>query len=161
MKADPKAKITIGVLQAYPGSINTVPERVTFNIDLRHPNGEALNILGEKIRTLIKTWNVIKPGLALEAIWCSPAIQFHPACIDAIDNASQRLGITSQKLMSGAGHDSVYINRMAPTGMIFIPCKDGLSHNEAESIEKEHAVAGANVLLQSLLQLDETDDIPF
>ena len=160
VKADPEAKITIGVLQAYPGSINTVPERVTFNIDLRHPDEAALNMLEENISAIIKTWNVIKPGLALEAIWRSPAIHFHPACIDAIDSACHGLGIASQKLMSGAGHDSVYINRMTPTGMIFIPCKDGLSHNEAESIEKEHAVAGANVLLQSLLQLDQTDDIP-
>lgn len=158
--ADPEAKITIGTLKAFPGSINTVPESVTFSIDIRHPDAAALKQLDEKLKSLIKTWNIIKGGIGLQEVWHSAPVHFHPACIDAVSNACEQLKIPAMSMVSGAGHDSVYINRVAPTGMIFIPCKDGLSHNEAESIEKGHAEAGTNVLLQALLNLDGQTDIP-
>lgn len=157
--ADPEAKITVGTMKAIPGSINTVPEEVVFNLDLRHPKIEGQDLMEERFHELIR-----KHGselIELNRIWNSAPVVFHPACIDAVTEACEQMSVSSMPIMSGAGHDSVYINRVTPTGMIFIPCKDGISHNEAESIEKADAFAGANVLLQSVLNLDRQAEIPF
>ena len=80
---------------------------------------------------------------------------FHEKCTEALKNAATELQIPHKEMVSGAGHDSVYLSRVAPTAMIFIPCKDGLSHNELEHAEKEHAVAATNVLLHAVLQLSK------
>lgn len=152
---DEAAKITIGTLQAEPGSINTVPEKVVFNIDLRHPNDATLSELDHQLQMLVQINQSEGITIDLNELWYSPPVQFHDTCIGAIAKANEHLGYAGRNMISGAGHDSVYLNRVMPTGMIFIPCKGGLSHNEAESIEKEQAAAGTNVLLHSILNLDE------
>ncbi|MBH9665406.1 M20/M25/M40 family metallo-hydrolase, partial [Burkholderia multivorans] len=76
---------------------------------------------------------------------------FHPDCQAAIADAAQRLGYPAREIVSGAGHDAVYMSYLAPTGMIFIPCRDGISHNEMEYASPEHVEAGANVLLHAML----------
>ena len=158
---DPEAKMTIGTLKAYPGAINTVPELITFNLDIRHPKTAGLEGIEKGLKSLIARHEMEADDIELVEVWKSAPVAFHPACIDAVACACELLKMPAMKLVSGAGHDSVYINRVAPTGMIFIPCKDGLRHNEAESIEKEHAEAGANVLLHALLKLDDQASIPF
>ena len=80
-----------------------------------------------------------------------PPVQFAGELVDAIREAARRLGYSSMDMLSGAGHDAMNVARVAPTGMIFVPCKDGLSHNEAESAEPEHLAAGAHTLLQTLV----------
>jgi len=158
---DAEAKITVGTLHAVPGAINTVPELVTFSVDVRHPNSDKLSGLHAKLEGLIDHYRGRGANIELIEVWYSPPIAFDPACIDAVDLACTDLNLEALRMMSGAGHDSVYINRVVPAGMIFIPCKDGLSHNEAESIKKEDAIAGANVLLHSVLHLDQQPSLLF
>jgi N-carbamoyl-L-amino-acid hydrolase len=80
-----------------------------------------------------------------------PASRFHADCVDAVRAATRGLGYTHREMVSGAGHDAIYLARVAPTAMIFVPCKDGISHNETEDARPEHLEAGANVLLHAVL----------
>ncbi len=97
---------------------------------------------------------VSKVTVAIERVWNSPAVRFDEDCIDAVSRAAEAQGYAGRKIVSGAGHDSAYIARVAPTTMIFIPCEKGISHNELEKAEPEHVAAGANVLLQAVLDTD-------
>ena len=93
------------------------------------------------------------PAASVEQIWYSPTVLFNAEVVEAVRESATEKGFEPIDIVSGAGHDAVYINRVAPTGMLFIPCEDGLSHNEAENIVEEHATAGAEVTLQSVLRL--------
>ena len=95
-----------------------------------------------------------KVGIRLEEIWHSPAIRFDDCVIDAVRSGAETTGLPAVEIVSGAGHDSVYVSRVAPTAMIFIPCLDGLSHNEAEYAAPDDITAGCNVLLNAVLSLD-------
>jgi len=88
----------------------------------------------------------------IEQVSAYPAQPFHPELIGAVGRAAEKLGYSHMPAVSGAGHDAVYMARLAPAGMIFIPCKDGISHNEIESAEPEHITAGCNVLLHAMLE---------
>ena len=101
----------------------------------------------------IATENALE--LAIEQTWESPAVHFDEGCIQAVRNAAVACGFSSRDLVSGAGHDSAYIARVAPTSMIFVPCAGGLSHNEAESAEQADVAAGATVLLRAVLDTDQ------
>ena len=157
VKKDPKAKITIGMLRAEPGSINTVPNEVIFNIDFRHPEEEGLVNLNRDLKNLVEV--EIDAEISLIEIWFSPPVDFYPDCVEAVEKACKTLNIDAWPMTSGAGHDSVYLSKVMPAGMIFIPCKDGLNHNEAESVEKAHAIDGANVLLHAVLELDRQPNL--
>jgi N-carbamoyl-L-amino-acid hydrolase len=89
--------------------------------------------------------------LHVQEIWYAPPVAFDPDCIDAVRQAAGRLGLTAREIVSGAGHDAVYMARVVPTAMIFVPCKDGISHNEAEYASPEACADGANVLLHAVL----------
>jgi N-carbamoyl-L-amino-acid hydrolase len=147
------ARVTCGDLRAEPGSRNTVPEKVVLAVDLRHPQAEGLAHLH---KTLIKLAAQVAQQtnvqVEISEEWHSPPVVFDSACIEAVDNAAKRLGYSHRKMVSGAGHDSVYVSRVAPVSMIFVPCAGGLSHNEAESAQPEHLEAGCNVLLQAMLE---------
>jgi N-carbamoyl-L-amino-acid hydrolase len=91
-------------------------------------------------------------GIEIELVSSYPAQAFHPDCIGAVARAAQKLGYSNMPAVSGAGHDAVYMAQLAPTGMIFIPCKDGISHNEIEDAQPEHITAGCNVLLHAMLE---------
>ncbi len=151
----PWGRATVGDLVTEPGSRNTVPERLRVTVDLRHPDETVLEIMHERLHALCDAEN--DEGavqVALEAIWHSPAIRFDDGCLEAIRSAVERTGEAAMDIVSGAGHDAVYVSRVAPTAMIFIPCRDGLSHNEAEYAAPEDITAGANVLLNAVLALD-------
>jgi len=146
---------TIGIFEAFPGSRNTVPETIRMSVDLRHPRIDGLDRLdaglreaGDRIAAELGVTIDITP------IWSSPPAVFDPACVGAVREAVARLGYSRQDIVSGAGHDAVYISRVAPTGMVFIPCEDGISHNEAENITPAQAQAGADVLLHAVLAFD-------
>jgi N-carbamoyl-L-amino-acid hydrolase len=79
-------------------------------------------------------------------------VTFAPACVEALRRAAEKLGYSHMQMVSGAGHDAVYVSRVAPTGMVFVPCENGLSHNEAENARPEDLEAGANVLLHAVLE---------
>lgn len=150
----PGACATVGALDVHPNSRNTIPGRVFLTVDLRHPEEDTLSGMDSELRSCVKEIaESIGLAVSIEQIWHSPAIRFDQACMRVISCAAARLGFQSMALVSGAGHDACNLSRVAPTGMIFIPCEKGISHNEAESASLEDAEAGAQVLLTSMLEL--------
>ncbi|MDN2664124.1 Zn-dependent hydrolase [Psychromonas sp. 14N.309.X.WAT.B.A12] len=147
-----QARITIGKITTIPSSPNTVPEQVIFTLDLRHPEQSILDKMSEELLSLCQQVPSIL-GSQVDVLWQSPAVVFDARCIDVVTQAAEQLSLTAMPIVSGAGHDSVYLSTVGPTGMIFVPCKDGISHNEKEHVEPEHLIAGGNVLLHSLMQL--------
>ena len=146
----PEAKVTIGYIDAVPGVRNTVPGSVTVALDLRHPDAAELANMDNALRNMVQTLTGEHGVTAeLEEIWHSPPVQFSPKCVDAVQRAADICQVSAMQIVSGAGHDAANIAKVAPTSMIFIPCKDGLSHNERESIKQEDATHGANVLLNA------------
>lgn len=150
----PDARVTIGELHAWPGSRNTVPGKVRFTLDIRHPNPRVLSKMDDAVRTSIMESAAGPCSVTLTPAWISAPVAFDERCIETIRAATAELGYSHQDIVSGAGHDSVNLSRILPAAMIFVPCLDGVSHNEAESISWQQAEAGANVLLQTMLKLD-------
>ncbi|WP_313124301.1 Zn-dependent hydrolase [Pseudescherichia sp.] len=144
---------TVGMVQVYPNSRNVVPGEVTFSVDMRNLSDAAVDEMDRQLRDFIaQVQQESGMAIALKEVSHYPAAPFHPACQTAIAEAAERLGYPARGIVSGAGHDAVYMSYLAPTGMIFIPCRDGISHNEIEYASPEHVTAGANVLLQVMLQ---------
>ena len=148
----PHGRGTVGMVQVHPNSRNVIPGRVKFSIDLRNATDALVEAMDADIRTVAMMLSA-ESGLPIEIEQVSayPAQPFHPDCIAAVAEAAQMLGYSNMPAVSGAGHDAVYMARLAPSGMIFIPCKDGISHNEIEDAKPEHITAGANVLLHAML----------
>ena len=143
---------TVGQLLVSPNSRNVIPGEVRFAVEFRHPDDAELDRLQAQFPReagfLARDCGV---RLELTQLFKIPAQPFDPACVDLVRQASARLGFSAREIVSGAGHDAVYVARHVPTAMIFTPCKDGLSHNEAESIEPEEAAAGCQVLFEAVL----------
>ena len=146
----PAGRSTVGVIEVEPGSRNTIVGKVRMTVDLRHPNA---NILAEMDAEMMRFVEGLHPQPEVEQIWYSAPITFDEEISSALRSAATDQGKAPVDITSGAGHDACYISHVAPTGMVFIPCADGLSHNEAEAITYEHAVAGAEVTLAAVLQL--------
>ncbi len=153
---DPAACATVGMVQVHPNSRNVIPGRVFVTVDFRHPDGAKLDSMDAALR---KGLEEIAAGAGLryqvEMVANFPPQPFEASCIQAVRNAIARLGYTSRDITSGAGHDAVYLARVCPTSMIFTPCVDGISHNEAENMTPEWASAGADVLLHAVLEKAE------
>ncbi|KVL65142.1 Zn-dependent hydrolase [Burkholderia ubonensis] len=149
----PHARATVGMIDARPNSRNTVPGGCFFTVEFRHPDDAVLDALDAALRAeLARVAGEAGLGAQIEQIFRYPPVPFAPACIGAVRDAADALGLPHMDIVSGAGHDACYIARVAPTGMIFVPCVDGLSHNEAEAITPAWAAAGADVLLRAVLQ---------
>ncbi|WP_295802963.1 Zn-dependent hydrolase [uncultured Microbulbifer sp.] len=150
----PWARVTFGDIRAEPGSRNTVPEKLILAVDLRHPDQKTLDAMDQRFREIAAS---VANDTGLEHQirdeWRSPAVAFDSRCVEAVRSAVADLGYSNKEMVSGAGHDSVYISRVAPTSMIFVPCEKGLSHNEAENAQPEDLEAGANVLLHAMLKV--------
>jgi len=140
---------TTGQLSINSPSRNVIPGHVTLSLDLRHQSEEGLDTLESAVVDLIR--KQCGDRAQLQIVWNSPAVNFDPLCIDAVRTAAVKWGAAAREIVSGAGHDSVYIARVAPTAMIFVPCKNGLSHNPAESATIDHCAKGTQVLLESVL----------
>jgi N-carbamoyl-L-amino-acid hydrolase len=152
---DPAARATIGQLAAHPGSRNTVAETVRFTIDLRHPEAQHLAALESALlAALPKLADAQGCSVAIERIWHAPPVVFDTACVQAVRHAADCLGARHRPIVSGAGHDAVYLARTCPTAMIFTPCLGGISHHPAESITRAQAALGADVLLHAVLAYD-------
>ena len=149
----PWARITFGDIRAEPGSRNTVPEKLLLSVDLRHPDEDVLEQIDHSMRnTVDEVCRELDMQGEVHNEWLSPSVKFDQDCIQAVQSAVDLLGYSNRQMVSGAGHDSVYVSRVAPTSMIFIPCEGGLSHNEAENASKEDIAAGANVLLHAMME---------
>ncbi|MCY3657855.1 MAG: Zn-dependent hydrolase [Caldilineaceae bacterium] len=150
----PDARATVGKMQVHPGSPNTVPGRVFFTVDLRHPDEEYLTLMDARLKAdcAIATED-LGLQLQLEQIWHFAATPFHEECIAAVRNAAAGNAFAHMDLVSGAGHDACYVAQVSPTAMIFVPCKDGISHNEIESATPEDLAAGCQVLFDAAVHL--------
>ncbi|HGW6118864.1 Zn-dependent hydrolase [Serratia marcescens] len=147
----PDARATVGMAQITPNSRNVVPGRVFFSVEFRHPEEATLEQMEQRLLAAVNQINGGGLTARAERIFQYPPIAFDRGCIDSVRHAAQALGYRHRDMISGAGHDACYLNRVAPTAMIFIPCVDGISHNEREDITPAWAAAGADVLLNALL----------
>lgn len=149
----PVACATVGMIDVHPNSRNVIPGRVFLTVDFRHPDADVLAKMDAELRAGVEEITS-KIGLEceLEQIWYSPPVPFDKDCVNAVRNAATECGYSSREIVSGAGHDACYINRVAPTGMVFIPCIDGISHNEVEDAKPEWVTAGGNVLMRAMLE---------
>jgi beta-ureidopropionase / N-carbamoyl-L-amino-acid hydrolase len=149
----PYACATVGMIQNHPNSRNVIPGRVFFTIDIRHPEDAVLAEMDRKVREGVAriAEQTRLEVTRLEQIFYYAPIAFDKACVDSVRAAAERLGYSHREIVSGAGHDACYLSKVAPTAMIFVPCVDGISHNEVEDATPEWIEAGGNVLLHAIL----------
>jgi len=149
------ALATTGVIEAHPNSRNVVPSRIFMTADLRHPEVAALDRMEERLEEEVSAiCSRRRVSHVLDRLWDSPPVRFDVECVDAVRESARKAGYPMREITSGAGHDAVYVSRVAPTAMIFVPCKGGISHNEIESASSEHVGCGASVLLDAVLIRD-------
>ncbi|WP_153102233.1 Zn-dependent hydrolase [Paraburkholderia hayleyella] len=148
----PAALVTIGQINIANASRNTIAANVTFSVDLRHPEDAQLDALERELRTAFARI-AAERGVSVEidTDWNSPATPFDAGCVALVAQAAAQLGYSHESIISGAGHDAIHLARYCPTAMVFIPCVDGLSHNEAEEALPEDVTCGAEVLLNAVL----------
>jgi N-carbamoyl-L-amino-acid hydrolase len=148
----PDGRGTVGYMQVRPNSRNVVPGRVAMSVDLRHPRDDALADMDRELRGAADAIaRELRLDCDLRQVDQFPSSRFDAGCVGLVRDAATALGLTWREMPSGAGHDAIYVARVAPTAMIFVPCKDGISHNEIEDARPEHLEAGANVLLHAVL----------
>lgn len=159
MQEEPPVVGTVGVVEVTPGAMNVIPGAVKLGVDIRSISKVARN----SVVTLVKEFIDItaeKRGLSytIETIAQDHPVEMHPAMIREIEEAVKSVGVEYMTMPSGAGHDAMHWAEAVPTGMIFIPCRDGISHNPAEFAEMDDIVTGAEVLDKVLrkLSLKET-----
>ncbi|RWC78611.1 MULTISPECIES: Zn-dependent hydrolase [unclassified Mesorhizobium] len=153
MDYQPDAVGAVGHMEVYPNSRNIIAGRTIFTIDIRSPEKEVLDAMDGRIREGIDTiCDALDIKYEIEQVGHFDPVTFDRDCVKAIRDAADRLGYTHRNIVSGAGHDACWINRVAPTAMVMCPCVDGLSHNEAEEITKEWASAGADVLFHAVVE---------
>jgi beta-ureidopropionase / N-carbamoyl-L-amino-acid hydrolase len=154
----PDACATVGFVQVSPNSRNTIPGRVFFTVDFRHPQDAVLSEMDGELRAACAeaaaTQNL---EAVVEEFWHFPPTPFDPALVGRVREAAAALGYPHRDIISGAGHDAVYLARVAASAMVFVPCKGGISHNETEDAKPEDLTTGCNVLLNAVL---ETADKP-
>lgn len=154
MPEDESARLTIGRIAALPGSVNAIPGSVSLSVDLRHPQTDRLNIIEAQVLATFQS-SAFLHGCQVDirkTFDMSPA-PFSKAVIEGLEQAARHLRLQSMPIVSGAFHDALYVARVAPAAMIFVPCKDGLSHNEAEHVTPEHCIAGTQMLFQSMAEV--------
>ena len=156
MDYQPDAVGAIGHMEVYPNSRNVIAGTTVFTIDIRSPDEEVLNTMRARIEHGIATiCEALDIDFDIEIAGHFAPVTFDEGCVTAIRNAARRLGYSHRDIVSGAGHDACWINRVAPTAMVMCPCVDGLSHNEAEEISKEWAGAGCDVLFHAVVETAE------
>ena len=152
----PHAVGAAGHIDVYPNSRNVIPGKVVFTIDFRSPELAIIEDMNARLRRgTQKICDEMGLEVTFEKVGGFDPVEFDAGCVSAVRNAAERLGYSHRDLISGAGHDACLINRVAPTAMVMCPCVDGLSHNEAEEISKDWAVAGTDVLLHAVLETAE------
>jgi N-carbamoyl-L-amino-acid hydrolase len=150
----PEARLTVGIIETSPGSPNTVPGRLRYTVDLRHPGRRQYDWLRTEAERLVRAalqYHALDGDI--RCVWEAPGVTFDPLCVAAVREATAELGYAAMEMVSGAGHDSCNVAAVVPTAMIFVPCAGGLSHNEAENALPADLEAGANVLLRAMVSL--------
>ncbi|NIZ08066.1 Zn-dependent hydrolase [Pseudooceanicola sp. HF7] len=156
MEAQPDAVGAIGQANVYPNSRNVIPGKAVFTIDFRSPEQEKLDGMRARLEAEApKIAEELGLGISIEPVGHFDPVTFDEGCVTALRDAAERLGYSHRDIVSGAGHDACWMNKVAPTAMVMCPCVDGLSHNEAEDISKEWASAGADVLLHAVVETAE------
>ncbi len=149
----PYACATVGSLSLSPNSRNTIPGRVFFTVDFRHPDDAVLTAMDGELRAACReaaaTQNL---EVEIAEFWYFPPTPFDPRLVAAVREAAAAQGYGHQDIVSGAGHDAVYMALVAPTAMVFVPCVGGISHNEIEDAKPEDLTAGCNVLFNAILE---------
>ncbi|KAI2795153.1 hypothetical protein POX_a01758 [Penicillium oxalicum] len=161
---------SVGIIQVAPGSVNTVPGRVSFSLDIRGPETALVAEVESELRSdfdKIAAAEGAGIGKPCRVEWTldfdSPAIKFHPDCIDCVQESAHAVVADAsaadakalvRPIMSGAGHDSVFTSKRVPTSMIFVPCRDGLSHHPEEFCSEDDCATGASVILQAVVRYD-------
>ena len=153
LRHPPHGRGTVGFVQVRPNSRNVIPGTVKFSIDLRNIDDARLDAMDAELRAyLAKVQEESGLSIDLQEVSYFKPCTFEENCVRAVAAGAERYGYSKMEAVSGAGHDAVYMARLAPAGMIFVPCKDGISHNEIEDAKPEHLAAGCNVLLHAMLE---------
>lgn len=149
----PLACATVGTGEVFPNSRNVIPGRVVLTVDLRHPDDDILEQMEAALRGACEAL-AQSSGVQVDCsrLWALPPQPFDPRCVDAVREGARLAGYSHRDIVSGAGHDAVFMAKVTPTGMIFIPCEGGISHNEIENASQEDCAAGCNVLLHAIMQ---------
>ena len=152
----PLAVGTVGLIEVKPNSRNVVPGHVFFTVDFRHPQSAALDSMEQKLHAAFaQMLSGIPIAGAVTRIWDQPPVAFDPACVSAVRRATELSGFSAREIVSGAGHDAAYMARVAPSAMVFVPCRGGISHNEEEFTPMDQCAKGAQVLLHAVLDYDQ------
>lgn len=152
LKHAPHGRGTVGCLELFPGSRNVIPGRVDLTVDLRHLETDVLNEMVQALKAKIndvETRNQVAIQLTPTADF--PPLHFNDQCVSSVRDAADSLGYSHLDIVSGAGHDAIFLADVAPAGMIFVPCEGGISHNELERADANDLAAGASVLLNAML----------
>ncbi|MCY1666655.1 Zn-dependent hydrolase [Rhizobium sp. SL86] len=154
MPSDERARFTVGRMSLKPGAVNAIPESVRLTIDIRHPETPALDAMEQIIRDSFARQAGEQDCQAIVTrIFDMPPAEFPSTMADTLSACADRLQLGSRRMLSGAFHDALFMNRIAPAAMIFVPCRDGLSHNELEHVEPDHSIAGCRLLAAAVLDL--------
>ena len=153
---EPNAVGAIGQCNIYPNSRNIIPGKAVFTVDFRHPEKSIISSMEQELRLGVeKIAQEIGLTFDMESVGGFDPVTFDPDCVTMVRNSAEKLGYGHRDIVSGAGHDACWINKVAPTAMVMCPCVGGLSHNEAEEISQKWATAGADVLMHSVLDSAE------
>ena len=148
----PVACATVGMMNVYPNSRNVIPGQVFLTIDIRHPNDDVLTGMDAAIRDgIAKIASDIGLESDLTQIFYYAPVSFDEGCVDSVRRGTEDCGYSARDIVAGAGHDACYMAQVAPTSMVFVPCVDGISHNEVEDAKPEWITAGCDVLLRAML----------
>jgi N-carbamoyl-L-amino-acid hydrolase len=152
LQSQPHACGTVGCLNIHPGSRNVIPGEVKMTIDFRHLHADKLQAMVDELQQVIES-ACAQHGLSYELTPTAdfPPLDFAPQCVDAVRDGAAQLGLSHMDIVSGAGHDAIFIAELGPAGMIFVPCEGGISHNEIENATPEDLAAGCAVLLRAMV----------
>jgi N-carbamoyl-L-amino-acid hydrolase len=145
-------RFTVGRIVVEPNTSNSVPSKASFTIDFRHPDKAVLLARGDAIEATVRA-AVRKAGVEVRETFHALPVEFAPGVVDAVDRAASELGLSRLRLPSGAFHDAQFVVSVCPTGMVFVPCRDGVSHNPAEYSTPAQLAAGTRVLARAMLDL--------
>ena len=145
-------RFTVGRLEVSPNAPSVIAGRAVFSVDLRHPDEEKLRALGDRVEPIC-AGNAGPCSVSVAELTAAMPLQFPTAMRQTIAAAAKRVGVRTIELASAAGHDARYLHHVCPAGMIFVPCRNGISHNEAESANPDDLHAGACVLAETVAAL--------
>ena len=154
MPGNDDARFTVGRIGVTPGSVNAIPATASCSVDLRHPESAVLNRLEADVTSTLER-TAADEGVTVsirQTVDMAP-VTFSDGVVSALEAAAERGGLPTKTMISGAFHDALFLSSHAPSAMIFVPCRDGLSHNEAEFVRPEDSVAGARMFMAATLEL--------